>query len=983
MTSIHIKRALFALFTLSGFTGLIYESIWSHYLKLFLGHAAYAQALVLIIFMGGMAIGAWLVSRLTHRPGNLLVYYAVIEGAIGLFGLIFDPVYQFVYAVSFENIIPILGNPFSVHVYKILIASLLILPQSLLLGATFPLMSGGFIRRFPDAPGESISLLYFFNSIGAAIALLISAFYLIGKLGLPGTIFAAGLVNIIIAVIVFMLVKQPPMPAPPVTSGSFLSKPGLLLAVSFFTGMASFIYEVTWIRMLSMVLGASTFSFELMLSAFITGLAIGGYLIRKRIERLQDPVIFAANVQIVMGLFALLTIFLYGYSFEIMAFFMSALDETEQGYILFSLYSHTIALFIMLPATICAGMTLPLFTFILLKRGHGEKSIGQIYSSNTLGAIAGILFAVFIGMPVLGIKGSILSGAVIDIAAGLVLLGATTQTVRSRYPVYITALVTVPVIFTLFFFEFNARALASGVFRHGIAELDDKSEILFHQDGRTASVSVSNWDNTKVTIMTNGKPDAAITMAADQPPSIDEATMTLLAALPLSVYPDARTIANIGMGSGLTSHTALNIPGVVRVDTIEIEAAIVKGAEYFIPKVRKVYDDPRSHIYIDDARTFFSTYQSRYDVIISEPSNPWVSGVSSLFSAEFYQMARSHLNKNGLLVQWIHIYELDIELLVSVLKAISINFPYYSIYFADEGDLILLASVDKPVGLPDRSIFDSPEMKTQLSTVHVHNLEDLRFRFLGDQALYNPFLQTFDIPANSDFYPVLDLGAEKSRFLQENLSGLLNLRLSTVPILDILYDETGYRTGNLSPTRYFSSQNAENAHKIHEYFSEKVFDKENINAIASLNFLLSAAASCDQEYIHTVWVDSIFLILSNTVSYLTSNQLDEIINAITPRCDMASMPAAQQNWLNLFRAYSGRNYTDMVEIIVELLDTETFLNLEQRKYLMTSLLAGLVKTGEITKASVLWKDYMSVLYAANGDIPLEIQLLLAQTPGDK
>jgi predicted membrane-bound spermidine synthase len=195
------KSAYYLLFTLSGFTGLVYETVWSHYLKLILGHAAYSQALVIIIFMGGMAGGAWITSRLASGRRNLLLQYAFIELAIGLFGAVFDPVFHIIYTITFTSILPALDNPVLIQCYKILVTSLLILPQSLLLGATFPLMTEGFIRKFPKKPGQSISLLYFYNSLGAAIAALVSAFYLIGTLGMSGTIFTSGMINIFITTI--------------------------------------------------------------------------------------------------------------------------------------------------------------------------------------------------------------------------------------------------------------------------------------------------------------------------------------------------------------------------------------------------------------------------------------------------------------------------------------------------------------------------------------------------------------------------------------------------------------------------------------------------------------------------------------------------------------------------------------------------------------------------------------------------------------
>ena len=202
------RYIFFLLFAISGFTGLVYESIWSHYLKLFLGHASYAQALVLIIFMGGMAWGAWLASHWAKKWTNLLIIYALVEGIIGLFGLGFHTLFQFTLSISYNNIIPALGSPAFVHLYKWTVATLLILPQSILLGMTFPLMSNGIIRRFREMPGNSISLLYFTNSLGAAIGILFSGFYLIKTVGLPGTIMVAGILNILLAIVVYGLAKK-------------------------------------------------------------------------------------------------------------------------------------------------------------------------------------------------------------------------------------------------------------------------------------------------------------------------------------------------------------------------------------------------------------------------------------------------------------------------------------------------------------------------------------------------------------------------------------------------------------------------------------------------------------------------------------------------------------------------------------------------------------------------------------------------------
>src|SRR5437660_2157703 len=197
----------FALFTVSGFAGLIYESLWSHYLKLFLGHAAYAQTLVLALFMGGMAAGAWLCSRASSRWSNLLRGYAAAEALIGLAALAFHPVFVAATDAAYASILPALGGEIPATLFKWTLAGLLILPQSVLLGMTFPLMSAGLIRRYPTAPGESLAMLYFTNSFGASIGVLASGFVMIEKLGLPGTVQSAGALNLAVAAAVWLLAR--------------------------------------------------------------------------------------------------------------------------------------------------------------------------------------------------------------------------------------------------------------------------------------------------------------------------------------------------------------------------------------------------------------------------------------------------------------------------------------------------------------------------------------------------------------------------------------------------------------------------------------------------------------------------------------------------------------------------------------------------------------------------------------------------------
>jgi predicted membrane-bound spermidine synthase len=487
LASLRMPRgAFYVVFVVSGFAGLIYESIWTHYLKLFLGHAAYAQSLVLAVFMGGMAAGAALCGRLSSRFARPLLVYAGIEALVGVLALVFHEVFVGLTDWSYATLLPALGSESAALAAKLALACVLILPQSVLLGMTFPLMSAALVRAHPRAAGESVAMLYFTNSLGAAAGVLASGFVLIAAFGLPGTLRTAGLLNFVVAGAVLALDRggtEDVKASPPLESDG---TGRLLLAVALFTGLASFVYEIVWIRMLSLVLGASSHSFELMLAAFILGLALGGLAVRRRIDAAAVPERLLSFVQIAMGVAALLTLPLYDLTFALMEALMKGLARNETGYVFFNASGAAIAAMIMLPATFCAGMTLPLITAALLRRGAGEAAIGGVYAANTLGAIAGVMLAVHIGLPLLGLKGSLLAASALDVGLGLFLLYHFSGRKVLQFAAGTCAVLFLAVGIAV---KLDPHKMTAGVFRHGDLGASRNARILFQKDGKTACTS--------------------------------------------------------------------------------------------------------------------------------------------------------------------------------------------------------------------------------------------------------------------------------------------------------------------------------------------------------------------------------------------------------------------------------------------------------------------------------------------------------------
>ncbi len=986
------RNIYFMLFALSGFSGLIYESIWTHYLKLFLGHAAYSQTLVLAIFMGGMAVGSWICSRYSSLWRNLLLGYAITEGVIGLFALIFHNAFVSTIEFSYTSILPQLGSPVIVSAFKWTLSALMILPQSVLLGMTFPLMSAGILRLFPEKPGRSVAMLYFTNSIGAAIGVLVSGFMLIRLVGLPGTVRMAGLINIVLAGVVWLLIRKSrpedelfEVKQERAFKDSNARGYWFFLLVSLVTGASSFMYEIGWIRMLSLVLGSSTHAFELMLSAFIFGLAFGGLWIQRQIDQVVSPVRYLAWVQVIMGLLALSTLLLYGNTFVVMQWIVKTLSKTNTGYVLFNLSSSGIAMSIMIPTTFCAGMTLPLITFLLIRIGYGERSIGAVYAANTVGAIIGVLFAIHLGMPSLGLKGLITFGASLDIALGLGLFWRLAADFRSyRKPAAITAIGICAVIGILLFVELDPYKMASGVYRFGTLLGRDEHQLLYHEDGKTATVSLMRNTDGSMAINTNGKTDAAITMDESMQATNDESTMILLAAIPMAVHPKAITAVTIGLGSGLTSHALLSNPLLKEVDTVEIEERMVKAATNFRPRVELVYTDPRSKIYIDDAKTFFSTYNKRYDLIISEPSNPWVSGVAGLFSVEFYRLIKDHMNENGLFVQWVQLYEIDLDLVTSVLKAVSANFSDYSVYAPQDGDIIIIAKKNGLLSDLDPEVLKVPAITTLLKRIHVESVQDIAIRKIGIKRILQKMIETFPIRANSDYYPVLDQNAARTRFLASTAKGLLDFTHMPLPTLEMLGGQGfSWKKTDVNPSKYLlESQAAFTAMAIRDYLLYGGFDlkygdiPEHVKKQAIR--LKELFYECNLIRHQSDRVGDLFATSITMISYLTPSELEIIWKKLEAGPCATSLAAPIKQLVSLFKAVSSRNAYGMSVTSKGLLESAHNMTPATLKYLVASGMLGSIVQGDYASSSALWDRYKTAMFG-NGEPDLLFRLLAAES----
>ena len=768
---------VYFLFALSGFAGLIYEGSWARYLKLFLGHSSYGQVLTLCIYMGGLAIGSFVAGKMVEKVRRPLLGYAVVELAIGIGGVAYHPLYNLLTGFFFDSEW-VAGLGFTgAEVAKVVLATGSTLPIAIAVGMTFPFIAAGLMRK--SGAEVSLPMLYFTNSFGSAIGILVTSYMLIPELGNHVTLCVAASINFLLAMVFgfigFMTsptreedeedlpfvgegsVEREPLNEDYVAEHKLAMPPkSMWFWIAGITGLTSFIYEIVWIRLLSLLMGSSSHSFDQMLSAFILGLAIGSAVSGKLLKK--DSLVVLSMAQILMAFFALCTLYFHKPFWGMMNEANQIFNPTNDGYVCWSLFKYALSVLWMVPTSFFAGMTLPLITIILTRAFRSEAPIGKVYGWNTVGSIIGSAGGGLLLLPLLQLKGALVLAAVLDFAIGFFLLVFYRKRFRYSVPFYvICAFMILPSVFI----GFDPHLITSGAFR-AYKNLHPDEKIIV-RDGKTATISFHESE-VHYYIKTNGKADASLGKNRENPIEGDELTQAATAFMPMAMKTEPYDAAMVGFGSGMGAHYLLADPLLKDFDCVEIEQEMMDLAKGFYPWNSRGYDDPRIHIYIDDAQTFFLTNRRQYDLMISVPSNPWVSGVASLFSHEFYTKMRRYIKPGGLWVQWIQTYEFNDQLFLNILKALDVAFPYVSLYKApEEPDIIIVAS-DQPVFQKGIGRFSTdPVLVKEFNRIH----RDPEFfgeqNFLFTSKMVKSLLD--GVAPNSIFTPIVDNKAEEARFV--------------------------------------------------------------------------------------------------------------------------------------------------------------------------------------------------------------------------
>jgi hypothetical protein len=519
----------------------------------------------------------------------------------------------------------------------------------------------------------------------------------------------------------------------------------------------------------------------------------------------------------------------------------------------------------------------------------------------------------------------------------------------------------------------DARRLASGVYRYKWAQLSDETQILYYRDGKSASISLLAY-GSKLSISTNGKPDASIEMDPGEPPTTDEVTMIMAAALPLAYRPDAKTVANIGLGSGLTTHTLLADPAIERVDTIEIERAMVEAARGFGDRVTRTFTDPRSQIHLEDAKTFFSLEQHKYDAIVAEPSNPWVSGVASLFSDEFYRTVPNYLTPDGVFVQWLQLYEFNDQLAQSVLKALSRTFSDVAIYNTDNSNVLIVAKPNGKLGRPNFARVLTGTLGAEVAVVGLKSSADFLVRKSGSMELIDAVLAQSTVPANSDYFPFLDLHAGHARYRAQTASMFHTWGVAQLPVLEMLGMEP-FDHGSVQPEPTFRRTTLlDEAKSLHEAIAErKNASASALGAAVTVVDLLSE--SCDATRQEGVWLLGMHTLAQWSLPYLSSSDATALVATALPAECLATGTARLRAWADLYRAVAARDAAAMASAGTAALE-QPGSDEGREYYALSAALLGNLVSQRPERTLELWRERSERLQrvAATPDIELVIRV---------
>jgi spermidine synthase len=688
---------LFAIFVIN-FLSLVYQVVWVRKIMVIFGTTALSISTVLTVFLGGIALGGYLGGIWIRRVEKKYRFAGCALIILGLYCLLSNYLFGFV-RYPFLYLRGVVEDPLTINLLKFLFCSFILILPTTVIGAMFPVATYLYSVQFKRL-GRDVASIYFLDTLGAALGALVCGFFLVPWVGLSVTSAGSALIYMLLGLFVYRR-EGGEVEALAGKSVESVEKGGdrlnnmhiLILVAVFFSGFAALLLEVTWARYFHFIFGTSIYAFSLVLAAFLLGLSAGSLLIHRFLDRIKKPMLVFAYVEIIIAGFCLIVLQTSG---ALEAFYFDYFNNTESFYI-FQGTLFLAAFFMMFLPTCLMGANFPLAVRLFARSGatRGEDS-GLIFSVNTAGGIVGAFAAGFFVIPRLGLQNTNILAALVYLLIGLALLFFSAR--RLLLHAAVTASLTA-VFFLFGFSNYGEPPSGLSVYHIGIRHETleeffkerEKNEIVYSKQGFYGLVTVQvNREENNMSLQNNGKTDASTG-------PFDMKLQLMLGHLPLFFHTEPRDVLNIGLGGGFTLGAMTTHPNIETIDCVEIDPLVVEAVgRYFSPYNNNALADPRLKVHIEDGRYFLDTTTKKYDVIVSEPPNMWVSGVSQLFTREFYGIVDEHLKEGGILAQWVPGYEMEKEDFELILNTMRERFRYVAYWIYFKRDVLILATHEPP-----------------------------------------------------------------------------------------------------------------------------------------------------------------------------------------------------------------------------------------------------------------------------------------------
>jgi len=755
-----LSRALVAIYGLTGATALAYQLVWSRVLAREFGATLVTTSAVVACYLIGLAGGGLLFGGTADRMRRPLLLFATLEAGVGVYAAL-SP--QLLTVVTSRALIPTAGS------FRLfLVTALFLLPPTLLMGGSFPAVLAA--ARADAARHRRPALLYGANTAGAVLGVLAAAFVLIPGVGLAASLRIAAAANLIAAAIALTLALRWPARDVGPASSAVVTRRGLeprarlAIGAIALSGCAALLGEVAWTRGLALAIGSSVYAFALVLAAFLLGIGIGSFAYANRPPS-EDALVSLTHYQLraatAGALFAI--ILTASPRFLTWAIGASSGDAAPMAGAAF-----LVAFVATAYATTALGASFPAAMAELMKTAAPGRASARAYAFNTLGAVIGAIAAAVLLIPSIGLAATLAVGVCLSLMGAVVASGFERRLMWRAAAGGLIALTVIPA-----WWRWNQEELVSGVYAYAYDYSGEASvtaspaialperppfrspagSLIYVRDGAHANVAVHRDEYGELALLIDGKADASTALWRDM------RTQLLLGHLPALLHTgQPRQGLVIGLGSGVTLSALLRHPTITAVDAVEIEPVVAHVASTFFAAANgAALEDVRTRLVIGDGRRWVGSGTSRYDIITSEPSNLWMAGVSHLFTAEFFAEAAAALRADGVLCQWMHLYQVSPTDVRVVLRGLLDSFPNADAY-ADGPDLLIVAS-RSPLRAAEHALA-SPAVIKDLDRVAVNSPGHLRRLLLADRVTLARFAG--DGIRHTDDRPILEFSAPLS-----------------------------------------------------------------------------------------------------------------------------------------------------------------------------------------------------------------------------